>query len=1377
MAYGLRIINDESELLIDSDYVNPTFVRTLEFNTTPTSTATGIVTGDSIDNLHAGYYKREYTTATILLNTGTYIVLWKLPDNGNVDVYYNFPTSVMDVNRSLTCEVYSGVTGTFTLPTAYIFATDTGSLSTLSSTGFALRMYNSSQAKTFDSSFTQLVPHDISDLFTLANISSTATISISSPTNAIYLLPKAYTIYEYNSYTTPGQISQILRDNVYKRFGSTIYSKQISTYRTSIAGTISAIRQFDSGLSGYKSILSANGDLYQAAGTGTGSSTNPQYSLSASLATVNETNSKTFTVTLTTLNVTNGTLVYYTVTGIDSADLTSGNLTGSFNVQSNTATISFTVATDSFTEGQETFLLSLNGISQSVSVTILDTSRSPPGWSALSAASVNEGFSIYADFYALYNDATYPVTFTVEVSDPPTATEFEFAYPDITITPSIPSGATYTRVTINARADLRLEGVEAFRIKAVVDGISYYTSNITVNDTTTSSITTADNWLVGTDNTVSITVIGGLGKTVNLYSIDSSVIDVKAGSPSSWAVNSSNFTATTTYQAKTLNPGTFANVGLWLKNGEEFIAPKYITISSPNPVYSWATSPLTVDEGQTQSLQFNYTNAPANTVINFYFATPLSGTSASNDGVLNTTTFTTGSTLSSGSVSVSYSVTADSTTEVTEYFRLHAQINGTASYYSQDITINDTSLTPSYGINAVNPPWDENTTEATTITLSNVNGYTYFPVSNNAAVTCQTTSFTVTSNSFTTTLYWNVGAVTADTTVTLELRRSRSNGVVDATTSVVVTNYVAPTYVLSANPASSSEGNSFTITLTTNQSGSFPYTVTGISSADLEGADTTLTGSLANNGTRTFNVKADAVTENTEVFSIKLNNNLSNTLTVSISDTSKSPTSISRTGSTSGTSGTAFSSSFTVAVNGTPSTATWSQTGTIPTGLSLTQTGLSGGYYSTYTLSGTPSASGTFNFTINATTATGETATANYSVVIGLPAATYSWGGVDNVDENSATNTMSFNFTNAVNAAVTFALLAPTGTYRSGVSDITLSTTSGTANGTSSISVNYSAVADQVTEGYEYFRIRATVGGVTYDTTDIVISDTSLWPANGTLLSASCLNNGVAPYTYRQVYANGSGGTYNVDTNNSATCGYTAPSVPQWRNSEVNTNWTVPTGTTSIALAMIGGGGGGRTISNTGGGGGAGGVYYAASLAVTPGDVLSFVIGSGGTANTSGSSTTMAKNGTIVAVAASGLNSGGGNFGGGAGFNALSGLTPGGGSGNATSGGGGGGAAGDGYPGGGGEGGDGGLGIEFNIDGVDYRVAGGGGGGGQVIYGLGGITDTGFDCGAGRGGYGSSYSVSNSPGTNATKTGSGGGGGRLNGSGGAGFKGRVWWYG
>jgi hypothetical protein len=45
----------------------------------------------------------------------------------------------------------------------------------------------------------------------------------------------------------------------------------------------------------------------------------------------------------------------------------------------------------------------------------------------------------------------------------------------------------------------------------------------------------------------------------------------------------------------------------------------------------------------------------------------------------------------------------------------------------------------------------------------------------------------------------------------------------------------------------------------------------------------------------------------------------------------------------------------------------------------------------------------------------------------------------------------------------------------------------------------------------------------------------------GVLLREECLNSGVAPYTLRKYYSNGTGGETFTDTNNSPTCGYVAP--------------------------------------------------------------------------------------------------------------------------------------------------------------------------------------------------------------------------------------------
>ena len=55
MAYGLRIVNDNNDLLVDSDFVNPTFVQKLEFNTTPTFIEDGLFSSQ----VHPGYIRRD----------------------------------------------------------------------------------------------------------------------------------------------------------------------------------------------------------------------------------------------------------------------------------------------------------------------------------------------------------------------------------------------------------------------------------------------------------------------------------------------------------------------------------------------------------------------------------------------------------------------------------------------------------------------------------------------------------------------------------------------------------------------------------------------------------------------------------------------------------------------------------------------------------------------------------------------------------------------------------------------------------------------------------------------------------------------------------------------------------------------------------------------------------------------------------------------------------------------------------------------------------------------------------------------------------------------------------------------------------------------
>lgn len=816
MTYGLRIINDDSEILIDSQLVNPTFVQKLEFNSTPTFTEAGD------GQKHPGYVRRDYATTSFSATSGgNYIILWALPDTmspgqPDKDVWYNFSTSSITMITTLTCSVYANSQGTpitYALPTAYIFAVNAAAVNAMSSTGPALRMYNSSGIKTFDSNFIQLVPYGITDSFNIPGADTTTTLYLPVPANPIYLLPKSAVLFAGD--TGYGYSSEKVFDTSYRRRGSYIEARTMSTsYSDNNPPFGSYFASFFAGNVGNLSIIVADADFYQSSGAGTGGGANPTYTLSSN-ATNSQVNEGTIlTVTLTTTLVANNTNVPWTVTGISAADLVGGSLTGNFVIQNNTATASFIIKNDALTEGVETFVLTLDSIGASISINVLDT-----------------------------------------------------------------------------------------------------------------SVTTA---------------------------------------------------------------------------------------------YSWAT-PASIDEGTTGSLVFNYTGAASKTIT----FSIVSGTATSADVTLNTTTYTTPASNSAGTISVSYSTAADSLTEGSETFAISATVDGT-TYTSSSITINDTSLTPGYAITVVNGPWNESTTQSTTVTLNNVNGYTYFPTSDNANVTCQTTSFTVSSNNYTTTLYWNVGTVTTDTTVNLYLRRSRSNGTIDASTSVTVRNilpagtylsqycsgvdlyyryadgtyggyydqlyqanstacgYVAPSWSLSASPTSVNEGSSFTVTLTTNQGGNFAYTITGVNSADIGG--TSLTGTLANGGSRTINVTNDNYTDGTEYFTLSLDNGQAST-TVTINDTSKAVLSINQSGSTSGTQNSSFSTSFTTTVNGSQYPAQWSYSGAIPPGTSFTQSGNTfGSFYQVYTLSGTPTSSGTYPFTVYATASTGDSISQSFSLTISPPA-------------------------------------------------------------------------------------------------------------------------------------------------------------------------------------------------------------------------------------------------------------------------------------------------------------------------------------------------------------------------------------------------------
>ena len=210
------------------------------------------------------------------------------------------------------------------------------------------------------------------------------------------------------------------------------------------------------------------------------------YQLSSNLSNVNE--GGTFRITLATTNVTAGTQLNYTVTGIDANDLTTGSLTGTF-VVGTTDFFDFTLAEDTTTEGVESFNIALDNGEAQAQVIIADTSQAAavPSYAlSTSSSSVNEGgaFTITLTTTNVANGTSLPYTITgIQSAD----------IGGGALTGDFICGSQESRV-FNVTADATTEGAETFTI-ALDNGEA--TINVGINDT---SITPGNNYTITMTN-------------------------------------------------------------------------------------------------------------------------------------------------------------------------------------------------------------------------------------------------------------------------------------------------------------------------------------------------------------------------------------------------------------------------------------------------------------------------------------------------------------------------------------------------------------------------------------------------------------------------------------------------------------------------------------------------------------------------------------------------------------------------------------------------------------------------------------------------------------------------------------------------------------
>ena len=404
-----------------------------------------------------------------------------------------------------------------------------------------------------------------------------------------------------------------------------------------------------------------------------------------------------------------------------------------------------------------------------------------------------------------------------------------------------------------------------------------------------------------------------------------------------------------------------------------------------------------------------------------------------------------------------------------------------------------------------------------------------------------------------------------------------------------------PTYILNRSSEFANEGTNFTITLVTanvSAGTTVPYTITGVSSADIGGVS--LTGSFVTGTTDdvTFNVTADATTENQETFNLALDNG-EDSITVTINDTSLDPT---------------------YAVNASRASVNEGESFTV----NLTTTDVQDGVGLAYTITGVSSAdiegaSLTGSFTVN-NNAASLTVNTSEDVTLGEGEETFTLSldnGADDVSVTIADTSVdttptytnfslqsatsvneggasTFRITGrniAQNTTIDVNLVGVTGTIAANdfaPASLTRTVTwTGASNPiTQSQDFTITLSEDEITEGAESFKcVLASTDSNGTSTGDlesatITIGDTSLTPVTGQ-----------AEYS-------------GLTTGNRVT------------------TFTVPEGVTSISMLCIGGGGGGGGCSNiyAGGGGGGGGLSYANNVSVTPGETLNIQAGGAGAA-------------------------------------------------------------------------------------------------------------------------------------------------------------------
>ena len=469
--------------------------------------------------------------------------------------------------------------------------------------------------------------------------------------------------------------------------------------------------------------------------------------------------------------------------------------------------------------------------------------------------------------------------------------------------------------------------------------------------------------------------------------------------------------------------GNWGNKGLYNVEATSVIDANYLDLTNcwPNGGGGWYAGPNSVDHGGNTGTNGWYFYSPATFSLSRSASSVDEGnsvtitltTNAANGSVLPYTitgitsadisgaSLTGNFTVSGGTASVVLNISNDYITEGSEVLTF-ALNNGSASIA---VAINDTSLTPTYSLSRSTAAVTEG--DSFTISLSTTNlpngalvPYTITGVdSSDINGASLTGNFTISGSSASLTIVTTWDYVSESQEIlTLTLNPTYGTG---SAIAVAINNKLHPTYALSVTPTVTTEGGNFTVTLNTTDvpnNTTIPYTITGISSADITAAS--LTGNftiVSNTASVTFTTTADYLTEGTETFRLTLDT-IGTFVEINILDYYKTRTYALSTSATTVTEGESFT-------------------------ITLTTTNVFDGTTVPYTISGTGITSADIN---------GASLTGNFTITSGSSTQTFT-STIDVIVEGTETFTLTLGSpaSGSINVSIRDPVAGSTGNFLS----------------------------------------------------------------------------------------------------------------------------------------------------------------------------------------------------------------------------------------------------------------------------------------------------------------------------------------------------------